>query len=560
MEDRGTASPLGTPPRVDFAGINALATRPAGYAVALKCLQVQADAEDVDPSLRSDKHVRLHPDAWSWYQGALGEIEVGSLLGALGPEWFVRHSVPIGADTKDVDHLVIGPGGVFAINTKHHAGASVWVGDHVLRVNNANTSHLKIARSDALDVSRRLAGHVGFPVPVTPVLAVFNARALKDGRSTQNRPIVVKDARQLVAWLRSQPAQLSPTKIELLKLAAEEPTTWHVDPRAADTLRVMQRFERLVARAGLSEAHASRSGSPTSTRRAATGARSGGAPRRTATSSGPRLGDVLRAWLGATIVIAAILIIRGVADQPCGSPLACVLPSVYAAWRPLMLFGGLVAVALALLRTGQYALPRAVAALQRRLASRPPRSRRAATSPPTRDRHERHPMNPPAGWYADPVTSGIVRYWSGTAWTEHTAPHQPVPHVGYGAAPDTTAAGSSYGDPGGYVPMQSHSAYSPAPTPHYVVAVPPSNSKATRALVWGIICVIINPFALPSILAIVFGVQSRTTAAEMERAGIVDSGRGRATAGIVLGCIGAAFFVLWMVFYVSQALIPRVNG
>lgn len=541
----------GASPRVDFAGINALATRPAGYAVALKCLQVQADAEDLDSSLRSDKHVRLHPDAWSWYQGALGEIEVGRLLGALGPEWFVRHSVPIGADTKDVDHLVIGPGGVFAINTKHHAGASVWVGDHVLRVNNANTPHLKIARTDALDVGRRLAGHVGFPVPVTPVLAVLNARALKDGRSPQNRSIVVKDARQLVAWLRSQPAQLSPTKIELLKLAAEEPTTWHVDPRAADTLRVMQRFERLVARAGLSDTHASGPPSRTATRRPAAGTRSA-ASSHTATHPAPKLGDLVRAWSGAAIVIAAILIIRAVADQPCGSPLACVFPSVYTAWRPLMVFGGFVAVALALLRTGQYAFPRAVAAVQRRRASRPPKSQRVPTSARSRNRHERHPMNPPAGWYADPVTSGIVRYWNGTAWTEHTAPHVPVPSVGYGATSEAAAAETSYGNPAGYVSLPSHSSYLPAPGPQYVVAVPPNNSKATRALVWGIISIFINPFALPSVLAIVFGAQARTTADQMERAGIVDSGRGQATAGLVLGCVGAAFFVLWAVIFFTQ--------
>src|SRR5450830_89539 len=73
---------------VDFAGIQALSSREAGYAVALKCIQVQAHAEDLDPSLRSADRVRLHPDAWSWYTGAVGEIEVGKLLRALGSEWF----------------------------------------------------------------------------------------------------------------------------------------------------------------------------------------------------------------------------------------------------------------------------------------------------------------------------------------------------------------------------------------------------------------------------------------------------------------------------------------
>src|ERR1700712_3858316 len=120
--------------RTDFAGIQALLSRGAGYAVAQKCLEVQAEAEAKDPSLRTEQRVVLHEDAWPWYQGALGEIEVGRMLSELGTDWFVRHAVPIGAGTKDVDHLVIGPGGVFAINTKHHEGASVWIGDHTIRV------------------------------------------------------------------------------------------------------------------------------------------------------------------------------------------------------------------------------------------------------------------------------------------------------------------------------------------------------------------------------------------------------------------------------------------
>lgn len=155
---------------VDFAGIHALSSRSAGYAVAAKCLQVQADAEASDPSLRSAKGVRLHDDAWSWYTGALGEIYGGELLKQLGPEWFVRHAVPIGAGTKDVDHLVIGPGGIFAINTKHHAGASVWVGDVTLRVNNSGTRHLNQAVSDGRDVAQRLTSKLGFPVQVHSVL------------------------------------------------------------------------------------------------------------------------------------------------------------------------------------------------------------------------------------------------------------------------------------------------------------------------------------------------------------------------------------------------------
>ncbi|MGN7798162.1 nuclease-related domain-containing protein [Leifsonia sp. 22587] len=337
-----------TAERVDFAGINALSSRPAGYAVALKCLQVQAEEEERDPNLRSDERVVLHPDAWSWYQGAVGEMAVGQMLAQLGPEWFVRHSVPIGAGTKDVDHLVIGPAGVFAINTKHHAGASVWVGDRVLRVNNGNTRHLPSAAGDAQDVTRRLEAKTGFPVPVRPVLAVLGARALKDGRAPQNRPVAVVDALELVSWLQSQPQQLSAAEAAMLKLAAEEPQTWHVDPRAADTHRVMQRFERLVARVGPQTPPLQVSASP---KRQPTRRPAASAPKTTRGSGAKapvRAIDLLRPWGMVVVAIVGILVFRAFADQPCTSPTGCLLPPLYLAIKPFLILGivGLVASAL----------------------------------------------------------------------------------------------------------------------------------------------------------------------------------------------------------------------
>jgi len=238
------------------AGIHALSSRGAGYAVALKCLEVQSRAEARDPSLHTANRITLHPDAWPWYTGALGEIEVGRLLTALGPDWFVRHAVPIGADLKDVDHLVIGPGGVFAINTKHHQGKSVWVGDYVLRVNKANTQHINIAQGDGLDVARRLSDKVGFPVAVTSVIAILHAKSLVDGRAPENRRVAVLDAPHLARWILGRPRCLDDSQLALITGAAEEPQTWHSDPHAADTLRVLQRFERLAAQVGTPRAPA----------------------------------------------------------------------------------------------------------------------------------------------------------------------------------------------------------------------------------------------------------------------------------------------------------------
>ena len=167
-------------------------------------------------------------------------------------------------------------------------------------------------------------------------------------------------------------------------------------------------------------------------------------------------------------------------------------------------------------------------------------------------------MNPVAGWYTDPTEADAVRYWDGNAWTNHTAPApsaQAVPTVptGYAqpAAPQAQySVGYAAQPQPTYFPNNSQPLY--YPQPQYVVPVPAKNSKATRALVWGLISIVINPFALPSILAIVFGAQARRVADDMERAGLPNSRRGRATSAMVVGIVGAALFVVWMFFYLSR--------
>ena len=236
--------------RAKITGIQSLIAREAGYLVAAECLRIQAEAEVADPSLRSSGRIHLHPDAWPWYQGAVGEIHVGQLLCALGPHWRVLHSVPIGAKDTDVDHILVGPNGVFVLNTKHHTGASIWVGDHTMMINQAKKPHLQIAQGENRKVAQRLKAKVGFAVTVRSAIVTVGERSTKDIRQPENRQVAVVSSKHLVRWVTTQPATFSPTQLELLKLAAEEPDTWHVDPHRADNLRVMQRFSRLQEAVG----------------------------------------------------------------------------------------------------------------------------------------------------------------------------------------------------------------------------------------------------------------------------------------------------------------------
>ncbi|MEV0740978.1 nuclease-related domain-containing protein [Streptomyces sp. NPDC050549] len=137
-------------------------------------------ARGPSPAKRLLMRVLRRPSEWdSWYVGLEGERRVGRELARLSPRgWRVLHGVPKG-NGGDIDHLLIGPGGVFSINTKCHQGASVWVGDTMARVNRGQPApYARASRAEAAYVQGVLERHCGFPVPVEPVLVFVGVTSL----------------------------------------------------------------------------------------------------------------------------------------------------------------------------------------------------------------------------------------------------------------------------------------------------------------------------------------------------------------------------------------------
>ncbi|AKN75198.1 NERD nuclease [Streptomyces sp. PBH53] len=121
------------------------------------------------------------PSEWdSWRAGLAGERRVGAELNRLRRYgWRVLHSVPL-ADKVDIDHLLIGPGGVFSINTKHHHKRAVWVGDDSVKVDHGKPApYARKSRAEAKRVARVLERYCDFPVPVEPVLVFVGVTELK---------------------------------------------------------------------------------------------------------------------------------------------------------------------------------------------------------------------------------------------------------------------------------------------------------------------------------------------------------------------------------------------
>ena len=205
-----------------------LRDRVAGHAVMEHLLALQ---QEVPPRSAVSRALGVSPldeERAAWYRGALGEAAVGRLLEGLPDGWAVLHAVPVGKGDSDIDHVVIGPGGVFTVNTKNHAGQKVWVAGRTFMVNGQKQQHLRNAEHEAQRASRLLSAAAGLRVDVVPVIAVVDPASL----ALRERPeqVVVLTASQLVRWLKKRPAALAPEQVRALLDVSVDPATWHTAP------------------------------------------------------------------------------------------------------------------------------------------------------------------------------------------------------------------------------------------------------------------------------------------------------------------------------------------
>ena len=186
----------------------------------------------------------LSVDARPWYWGAQGEIVVGRRLTRLGKEWTVLHAVPVGERDSDIDHVVIGPGGVFTINTKNHSGQRVWVAGRTFLVAGQRQDHIRNSEHEARRASRLLSAAAGRDVQVQGVLAVVSPRDLTLRAAPDNVKVLTDD--RVVRWLKKRPPVLSALEIEQLSELAARPSLWRAGPAEVADVRALQSgFRRL---------------------------------------------------------------------------------------------------------------------------------------------------------------------------------------------------------------------------------------------------------------------------------------------------------------------------
>ncbi len=168
--------------------------------------------------------LNVHTDERAWRMGEKGEKLVAKSLEGLGGRWHVLHSIPVGDKGSDIDHVVIGPGGVFTLNTKHHKDASIWVAGNTFMVNGQRQPYIRNSRHEAQRAGRILAAACDSPIDVRGVIVVVNARSFVVKEDPVDVQVVNRS--RLREWLRRQPATLDDISVERIFESARRMSTW----------------------------------------------------------------------------------------------------------------------------------------------------------------------------------------------------------------------------------------------------------------------------------------------------------------------------------------------
>lgn len=183
----------------------------------------------------------LATDSTAWYIGARGEIAVGRSLESLPEGWTVFHALPIGKKDRDIDHLVVGRGGIFTVNTKHHRGKTIWVASRSFMVSGQKQPYIPRSEDEARIVTTLLEKWMPSAARVRPVIALVDPKRI----TIKQAPDVVKviDARHLVRWLRKQPSMLDAIEVARIVELLDRPETWRDCKPVTDGL--MEHFDAL---------------------------------------------------------------------------------------------------------------------------------------------------------------------------------------------------------------------------------------------------------------------------------------------------------------------------
>jgi len=196
-------------------GVNLAAARWSSMRWSAGLLTGMAVAMFLIARMSPPPRIENSDGAADWQDGAIGEQWTGRALRELESQgWRIFHDLK--ASYGNIDHVVVGPGGVFLLDSKRWRG-SVTVDadsalvrrmeDHDLNWRLTSPTHVK---SLAREVHEAVRASTHASVWVTPVIVVWGEFAQVAAGDTCK--FVHGDA--LAQWLQDQPARIAPGREE----------------------------------------------------------------------------------------------------------------------------------------------------------------------------------------------------------------------------------------------------------------------------------------------------------------------------------------------------------
>jgi hypothetical protein len=160
-----------------------------------------------------------HYSAFRWWLGAEGERETGAEIEKLGPEWHCEHDLK--HNSGNWDHVLVGPAGVFLLDSKRFHGTAAVGGDALRsgRLAFAGGVFRSGAKRIKLGLEERLGTRAPWVQAVVIVWGEFPQARLDD----QN--VVYLRGDELLPWLSELPTRLNAPQRSALITALQEVRT-----------------------------------------------------------------------------------------------------------------------------------------------------------------------------------------------------------------------------------------------------------------------------------------------------------------------------------------------
>ena len=162
--------------------------------------------------------------------GALAEVaaqrEVAAQLGELGPAWRALHAVPLGEPDGPIDHLLIGPAGVFVIDARSHTECRVSVAGDSLKVNGRFQPHIRDSRVKARRAAEVLGTTTEGDVDVRAVVAVVGCAEVQLKEQPKDGVVTVVEVGSLNQFVRGLKPTLDEATADQIYAAARRASNW----------------------------------------------------------------------------------------------------------------------------------------------------------------------------------------------------------------------------------------------------------------------------------------------------------------------------------------------